>query len=156
EPRPGIPQARNACLEKCRQLHADWIAFTDDDCWVSPAWLVGLLDAAARHRADVVYGRREFLFPLPLPFWVGRPEESLLEEGQSLSVAPTQNVLSRRWLVRKLAGPGLTSDGALPRGGNAAFSSRATQPGAGIVYPRGPGLVDTVPRDGARINFGTR
>jgi glycosyltransferase involved in cell wall biosynthesis len=52
EPRRGIPQARNAALEKCRSLRADWLAFTDDDCWVSPTWLDSLLEAAARHNAD--------------------------------------------------------------------------------------------------------
>ncbi|HEX5998693.1 MAG TPA: glycosyltransferase family A protein, partial [Hyphomicrobiaceae bacterium] len=40
EPRRGIPQARNAVLERCRILDVDWVAFTDDDCRVSHEWLV--------------------------------------------------------------------------------------------------------------------
>src|SRR5262245_44204072 len=44
EPRRGIPQARNAVLAKCRELDVDWIAFTDDDCWVSPTWLESLME----------------------------------------------------------------------------------------------------------------
>src|SRR5262245_2616916 len=57
EPRRGIPQARNAVLDACRRLGADWIAFIDDDCWASPLWLESLLRAASQHDAHVVYGR---------------------------------------------------------------------------------------------------
>ena len=95
EPRRGIPQARNAALEKCRSLGAEWTAFTDDDCWVTPTWLASLLDAAERHKADVVYGWREFLFPMPLPFWAMRPEQGTYAEGEELPYAATHNASAR-------------------------------------------------------------
>src|SRR5262249_24069268 len=100
EPRRGIPQARNAVLSKCRELDAHWIAFTDDDCWVSPPWREDLLEAASRPKADVVYGRRELLFPLPSPYWAARREPARYQEGQGLPYASTHNVLLAGWLVR--------------------------------------------------------
>jgi succinoglycan biosynthesis protein ExoM len=156
EPRRGIPQARNAVLEKCRQLDVDWIAFTDDDCWASPTWLEGLMEAAARHKSDVVYGRRELLFPLPSPFWAARREHTGYEDGQSLPYASTHNVLFAAWLVRHGALAGLQFDERLAHGEDTDFFHRAALRGARIVYAGAPVVLETVAPERATLNYQAR
>jgi glycosyltransferase involved in cell wall biosynthesis len=154
EPRRGIPQARNAALEKCRSLRADWLAFTDDDCWVSPTWLDSLLEAAARHNADVVYGRREFLFPMPLPFWAMRAEQGTHAEGDVLTYAATHNVLMAAWLV--CGKPRMRFDERLPHGEDTDFFHRAARRGARIVYSAAPLVLEVVSPDRATFHYHTK
>jgi succinoglycan biosynthesis protein ExoM len=154
EPRRGIPQARNAALEKCRGLGVDWIAFTDDDCWASPTWLASLLDAAERHGADVVYGRREFLFPVPLPFWVVRPEQRNHAEGEVLPYAATHNVLLPAWLTGGDAT--MRFDERLAHGEDTDFFHRAAKHGARIVYSAAPLVLEVVSPDRATLQYQTR
>jgi succinoglycan biosynthesis protein ExoM len=154
EPRRGISQARNAALEKFRGLDADWIAFTDDDCWVSPRWLGSLLEAAARHRADVIYGRREFLFPMPLPFWAMRSEQGVHAEGEVLRYASTHNVLLPARLVCGEAG--MRFDERLAHGEDTDFFHRAAGRGARIVYSAEPLVLEVVSPDRATFHYQTR
>jgi succinoglycan biosynthesis protein ExoM len=156
EPRRGIPQARNAALEKIRKIDADWIAFTDDDCWVSPTWLASLLDAAGRHEADVVYGRREFLFPMPLPFWAMRPEQGIHAEGEELPYAATHNVLLAAWLVGPVGHTGMRFDERLAHGEDTDFFHRAAQRGARIVYSAESLVLEAVSPDRATFHYQAR
>jgi succinoglycan biosynthesis protein ExoM len=154
EPRRGIPQARNAALTKCRDLGVDWIAFTDDDCWASPTWLASLLEAAAGHKADVVYGRREFIFPTPLPFWTMRPEQGTHAEGEVLPYASTHNALLS---VRLISGnAGMRFDERLAHGEDTDFFHRAAQRGARIVYSAEPLILEVVSPDRATLYYQTR
>jgi hypothetical protein len=124
EPRRGIPQARNAVLVKCRSLGTEWIAFTDDDCRVNPDWLASLLMAAARHKADVIYGRREFVLSQPAPFRPARVEQAGYREGQVLPYAATHNVLFAASLLQSECAPGLTFDERLAHGEDTDFFHR--------------------------------
>jgi succinoglycan biosynthesis protein ExoM len=155
EPRRGIPQARNAALEKCAELGVDWIAFTDDDCCANPTWLASLFDAADKYRADVVYGRREFAFPVPLPFWAMRPEQGVYAEGQKLLHAATHNVLFAASLVR--AGHLMMRfDERLAHGEDTDFFHRAALRGVHIVYSAQPIVVEVVSPDRATLNYEIR
>jgi glycosyltransferase involved in cell wall biosynthesis len=154
EPRRGISQARNAALDKCRSLGGDWIAMTDDDCWASPSWLASLLDAAGRHRADVVHGRREFLFPMPLPFWAMRTEQGAHAEGDELPYAATHNVLLRTRLACDDAQ--IRFDERLAHGEDTDFFHRAARRGARIVYSAEPLVLEVVSPDRATLHYQTR
>jgi succinoglycan biosynthesis protein ExoM len=155
QPRRGIPQARNAVLAQCRRLNVDWVAFTDDDCWASPMWLTGLLEGAARYKADVVYGRREFVYPLPAPFWAAR-EHDHPAEGQTLPHAGTHNVLFAAWLVCHGNGAGMDFDERLAHGEDTDFFYRAVQRGARIVSAHTPVVFETVSPERATLNYQTR
>jgi succinoglycan biosynthesis protein ExoM len=155
EPRRGISRARNAVLRQARRLDADWLAMTDDDCWVSPAWLVGLLEAARRYDADVVYGRRELLFPAGSAFWAF-PERASQVEGQTLPYAATHNVLMAAWLVRRRDRETLEFDERLAHGEDTDFFHRAAQRGARIVYARDPVVFETVSPERATLVYQTR
>jgi glycosyltransferase involved in cell wall biosynthesis len=156
EPRRGIPQARNAALDACWQLGADWIAFTDDDCWASPLWLDGLLAAASRYKADVVYGRGEFLFPLPSPFWAPPADQGGYTEGQRLPYAATHNVLFAGWLIDDGTPAGMRFDEALAHGEDTDFFHRAARRGARIVYSEAPVVYETVPPERATLIYQAR
>ncbi len=156
EPRRGIPQARNAVLEKCLRLGVDWIAFTDDDCGVGSTWLASLMAAAAQHNADVVYGRREFIFPLPSPFWAAPPLQGNYAEGQRLPYAATHNVLFAARLIRHDAETGMRFDEGLAHGEDTDFFHRAAQRGARIVYSHEPVVFETVTRRRATLNYQAR
>jgi GT2 family glycosyltransferase len=156
EPRRGIPQARNAVLARCRDLGVDWIAFTDDDCHVSPDWLARLLDAAARHRASVIYGRRELVVSDPAPYWTSRPQKSHCTEGQVLPYASTHNVLFQASLIRHRGDEGLAFDERLAHGEDTDFFHRAASRGARIVYSCAPVVFETVPPERATLPFQIR
>jgi hypothetical protein len=137
-------------------LGADWIAFTDDDCGVSPTWLASLSDAAARHKADVVYGRREFVFPAPLPFWAMRPEQGVYAEGQELAYAGTHNVLFAARLIGRSGHARMWFDERLMHGEDTDFFHRAALQGARIVYSAEPLVFETVLPDRATLSFQSR
>jgi len=147
EPRRGISRARNAVLDACGN-HYDWIAFTDDDCVPAPDWIGALLEAAARHGADVVYGRREWTPPTPAPFWFVKEGPTGRTEGQRLQVAATHNVLFAGDLAA------LRFDERLAHGEDSDFFHRASQCfGARIVYSAAPVVHETVPAHRATMRY---
>jgi succinoglycan biosynthesis protein ExoM len=156
EPRRGIPRARNAVLSGCRQLGADWIAFTDDDCWASPLWIESLLEAARRHNADVIYGRREFVFPEPSPFWAAPAPQGGYTEGQRLPYAATHNVLLAGRLIDDNTAAGMQFDEALTHGEDTDFFHRVARRGARIIYSHAPVVYETVSPERATLVYHAR
>ena len=69
EEHPGIPAARNRCLD---MLHDDdqALVFVDDDEVVDPDWLTHLLQAAHDFGVDVVAGPVISEFPVSAPRWM--------------------------------------------------------------------------------------
>jgi glycosyltransferase involved in cell wall biosynthesis len=64
EPQPGISLARNRAVAEAR---GDVIAWTDDDAFPDPDWIVETLEAFARFDAALVFGKVE-------PWWeTGKP-----------------------------------------------------------------------------------
>lgn len=154
QPVRGIPQARNAVLEMCQHLQAHWIAFTDDDCWARPDWIASLLEAACRHQADVVYGRREFV--LPPTYWAVQPKQPTYGEGQRLRRAATHNVLLAGWLIADGKDGCLRFDEALAHGEDTDFFYRASLRGARVVYSHAPVVFELVPLERATLSRQSR
>jgi succinoglycan biosynthesis protein ExoM len=154
EPRRGIPLARNAVVEKAVRLGGDWIAFTDDDCWASPTWLLGLLEAADRYKADVVYGRRQLV--LPPTFWGVSADQPVFQEGDSLRIASTHNVLLAGRLVAEGKDGALRFDEQLTHGEDTDFFYRAGRRGVRIAYSRAPVVFETVPPERATLRYQTK
>jgi succinoglycan biosynthesis protein ExoM len=148
EPRPGIPQARNAVLAEAERLESDWIAFTDDDCRPAPNWIASLLAAAERHRADVTYGRRDFM--LPDTFWATAPDQGKHVEGEELEYAATHNVLMAGRLARQ------RFDERLAHGEDTDFFYRAKLAGSRIVFSAEPVVFETVPPERATLWYQAR
>jgi glycosyltransferase involved in cell wall biosynthesis len=154
ESRQGISIARNGAIEKARELAADWIAFTDDDCWVNPTWMIDLLHAARRYEADVVYGRREFV--LPFTFWAVAPVAPRRAEGARLRTAATHNVLfATRLITDDGTAGGLRFDEHLAHGEDTDLFYRAVLRRAKIVYSHRAVVFEIVPAERASLRHQT-
>lgn len=133
EPRRGIPQARNAVLDKARALGADWIAMLDDDQLVGDDWLFWMWWSAEQTSADVVYGAVERLLPEPLPAWAfeGPPRHRWKYDMQWV---PTNGVLFRAGLSDACARPLRFDESlALTGGEDRDFFGRAYDGDAKII-----------------------
>jgi GT2 family glycosyltransferase len=71
EPRPGVPIARNRCLDIAEDK-SDFISFIDDDEIPAPDWLEQLLLLQRSSGADVVAGPVFASFTIPPPAWLSR------------------------------------------------------------------------------------
>jgi len=71
EPRPGVPVARNRCLEMAVES-SDFIALIDDDEFPMPDWLDQLLSLQRSTRGDVVTGSVVGANPISTPAWLAR------------------------------------------------------------------------------------
>lgn len=94
EPRRGIPQARNAILDKAKALGATWIAMLDDDQRVSSWWLNEMWLSAKAKEADVVENCVNFEFPKPLSRWAF-PKQRDHDWSYNRKHAATNGVLFR-------------------------------------------------------------
>lgn len=66
-PATNISIARNACLEAAQ---AEFVAFIDDDEWVSQGWLAALMATADRTGADAVLGPVRAVYGDDAPAWM--------------------------------------------------------------------------------------
>lgn len=107
----GIAAARNAALDVAMDAGAKWIAFIDDDETAHRDWLNNLMQRRYRH-VPVLAGRREYVYPTPLPFWCV-PKDQRKTEGQICAAASTCNVRFSAALVCA----GLRFDETFGRGG---------------------------------------
>lgn len=71
EPQPGVPVARNRCLDIAATC-SDFITFIDDDEIPAADWLEQLLLLQLSTRADVVAGPVFASFAIPPPAWLSR------------------------------------------------------------------------------------
>src|SRR5579863_3364978 len=76
EPELGLNRARNRGLGAAR---GSIVAFLDDDVWVEPGWLAGLLEIFATRPADLVAGVVNLWWEaVPRPEWMTTRSEHLL------------------------------------------------------------------------------
>jgi hypothetical protein len=101
----------------------------------------------------VVYGRREFIFPLPTPFWALPSECGKYAEGQRLPYAATHNVLFSANPIRAGDFARMRFDEQLAHGEDTDFFHRAVQHGARIVYSNEPVVFETVTHKRASLSY---
>ena len=172
EPLPGVPVARNRCLD----LAADWsdfIAFIDDDELPESDWLEQLLLQQASAKADVVAGPVLATYVVPPPDWLVRggfhdlsppvaPRGSFLQKLSSALIpritdpdhrasgSPVQwfntgNVLLRSDIVRQM---GLRFDESLRQlgyGEDTLFSKQIAKAGYRMVWSNEAVTHHTIP-----------
>jgi hypothetical protein len=105
----------------------------------------------------MVYGRREWALPDPLPFWFRKPGPMPYAEGQPIRHAATHNVLMAGELAgMRLEGrsAGLRFDERLAHGEDTEFFWRAqSEWGANIVYGAKAVVVETIPPHRATLRY---
>jgi succinoglycan biosynthesis protein ExoM len=124
EPRPGIPFARNRCLDIALKNGADFIAFIDDDEWVERGWLSELLAAADQDSVDVVSG------VVLQQFGNKQKVKRRLPSGTRRDRAETDNVIMKKWLAESLS---FDEDFAQTGGSDTLFFRQAYEAGAVIL-----------------------
>ncbi len=96
----NISVARNTGMEAAAEL-AEWVAMTDDDCEVSPGWLLALLTTQASTAADAVCGPHLRRAPSGAPRWLAEHpflvggDGELPAEGSEPPFGQTNNSLIR-------------------------------------------------------------
>jgi glycosyltransferase involved in cell wall biosynthesis len=154
EPRRGIPFARNRVVDAALAMHADHVAFVDDDQITHPTFLAKHLEAAARDGADVVQAHIVPIFPTPQPFWATGQTGvvEIVDEDRPVSkrkrrAAGTCGVMFSARLIRP-DGMALRFDEriGLGRGSDIDFFSRACDRGVLIVDSRLPIVMDEIHR----------
>ena len=107
EPVPGIPAARNRCLDLVDRTR-DALIFVDDDEIVTEGWLRELTSTASRFDADIVAGPVVSDLPATAPEWMRRGQyfqRKRFPTGPYAGLAATNNVLVRTSLLEKAGWP---------------------------------------------------
>ncbi len=134
EPRSGVGHARNRCVTEAR---GEWVAFVDDDEYVSAEWLHTLLTTARRGHIDGVFGPVVAEFELEPPAWLlasGAHRRPRFMTGTPMRWGDcrTGNVLFRRSLFVKNGG--FDSRYAASGGEDCDFFWRCMTRGAKLVW----------------------
>lgn len=147
EPEPGIPFARNHCLDTALKLCADSIAFIDDDEYCEPEWLEELLLQKKASAADVVWGPVVPVFEQAIPSWMAKGgffARQHYANGTELSAAATNNVLFSSKLVRD-GTLRFNTDMRYTGGTDHVFFSLVAQRGYRIVWAENAQVWEDVP-----------
>lgn len=146
EPAPGLNNARNRGVAEAA---GDWLAFLDDDVWVSEGWLEGLAAVAQKHNADFMGGHVELWWEaVERPAWLTRDMEWMLSNNEggpeAYRLGPVGGLIGANFAVQRAVvekvGPFRPDldrvGGQLLGGGESEFITRAVRAGfAGFYAP---------------------
>ncbi|PKI90851.1 glycosyltransferase family 2 protein [Actinomycetales bacterium SN12] len=136
EPAPGIAAARNRALRLAMGKYA-FVAFVDDDEWVSPTWLADLVGAQSRYSADVVSGPVTPVLPSNAPKWArwgqffSRPA---VPSGSRTRWPATNNSLVRSAAIARLDKQEFAEEFSITGGSDTEFFWRLELSGATFVW----------------------
>lgn len=108
EPSRGLATVRNRLVAVAARLGVEYVAFVDDDEWVEPGWLVGLVRTARERGADAVGGPVLPEYDDGTPRWVvfgGFFDRPRRRTGQAVRLDATSNLLLKRVWLDRLDGP---------------------------------------------------
>lgn len=145
ESRPGIPHARNTCLQHAQD--SDYIAFIDDDEIPAPNWLEQLLTDIVHFDAQIATGPVVRKFHTPPPSWIelGRFfSPPAYEEGTKLHEAFTGNVLFRTEIIKCMT-PWFDERLAMTGGSDTHFFKRLNLAGQTIIWSADALVYENVP-----------
>lgn len=151
QPEKNIALTRNKSLE---HISGDYIAFVDDDEWVSPNWLETLINACKGYNADVVFGPVIPLFPENTPKWIidGKFFEKFNETGKTLKYGPTSNTLVK---ISDTINPYLKFDPTygLTGGSDTELFNRLFCQGAKLVWCNEAVVYERVTKERLTVNW---
>jgi glycosyltransferase involved in cell wall biosynthesis len=138
ESQPSLGAARNAGIAKAS---GQIIAFTDDDCYVSPDFLIRILEIFKDERIGFMGGRILLYDDSDLPITIRRDTDiQLISPNSFVRAGDLQgaNMAVRRSLVEEIGGfdPKFGKGSQFKGGEDIDFQARASQNGAtGIYHP---------------------
>lgn len=145
----GISHARNRALDL---VQANYIAFVDDDEYVTPDWLQVMLINLIKYNADAVFGPVQKVLPYSASSWAY--ELSIFKRnskptGTFVNHGPTSNVLFKTETIKKLH---LRFDPSfsLTGGGDSDFFYRMYLHGNTLVWCDEAVIYEEVPKE--RLN----
>jgi succinoglycan biosynthesis protein ExoM len=99
EPQKGRGFARNRALDET--IDQDYIAFIDDDVFISADWLSAVLKCCVLNQAQFCSGNLRYLYPDNAPRWVKdcRLLQSRATGKQLISVATGNLLMDRQWIA---------------------------------------------------------
>jgi len=106
EPIRGVSFARNRAVRMAGEC--DYVAFVDDDEFVEANWLDELLNAQARHDAEVILGPVLAAFDYEPPVWLVKGrffERPRHTTGTSVGYGRTGNALVAKGALDRIPGP---------------------------------------------------
>jgi len=135
EPRRGIPHARNAVCRYALSVHADLIAFIDDDEEAAPGWLTAYARGLETYDAQAYAGPVRHVFPPGYQDWLENKRFASIRNGALLKRASTGNVMFRTSILRPEGGAlQFDTNMALTGGSDTDFFMRLVHQGGRIVY----------------------
>lgn len=108
EPSRGLATVRNRLVAIAGRLGVEYVAFVDDDEWVEPGWLAGLVRTARACGADAVGGPVLPEYDDGTPRWValnGFFDRRRHRTGQAVRLDATGNLLLKQAWLDRLDGP---------------------------------------------------
>ena len=154
EQQPGIPFARNRCLDEAYAKGADYLVFIDDDEWVAGDWLQKLY-GFARDAGDaaVVCGSVISLLPAAAPDYFSMFfSRKRRRTGERLPYCATNNVIMPLAEIRKL---GLRFDEERPFAGgeDVLFFTQMALGGIPIFHCAEAVVFEDVPESRANLSW---
>lgn len=96
---PGIPSARNKCLEIFEEGNYKSIAFIDDDMWVDSKWFEEFVTLSNSYRSSVISGAVISVLPGNAPHWASKGnyfQRKLYHTGHRRTTSGGGNVFMTR------------------------------------------------------------
>jgi succinoglycan biosynthesis protein ExoM len=135
ESRLGIPIARNKCIDAAFSLGADFIAFVDDDEWLSEDWLQTMWSFCQKTQlGSVIQGPVISVMPLDAPKYMADFfQRKMHSTGTIIDVCATNNVLVPMAIILEHS---LRFDESIPFAGgtDSKFFRMARSKGVRLVY----------------------
>src|SRR5690606_28034812 len=155
EPRRGIPCARNRALDHAQRMEAAYLAFIDDDEWVTPEWLSELLNCSRQMGTDsVISGAVKSVVPdgvsQHISYFFTREKGG--RTGDRLEACATNNVLIPMAVVVRY---GLRFDESNPLAGgtDTIFFVNAVRHGVAIYKCKKALVYEHVPLSRANLRW---
>lgn len=135
EKNPGIPFARNACLDLSLKENSDYIIFIDDDEEADINWLKKLIETIESNQVDVVSG-------IVLTKDQKNVSQNKIIKKMQRDRAETNNVIFKRWIAEQVR---FYEKMAQTGGTDTLFFRQAYRFGAKIIYCKEAIVYETIP-----------
>jgi len=152
-PKKGLTHVRNEILKQSLKLKPDFIAFVDDDEYVTDNWLNELIKTMIHMNADIVQGPNLPVFEKEVPSYISRWfYVHNFETNTQMDLVETNNLLIKS---KFLNDHNLRFDSRFDQTGgeDTFFGVQAIQKGARIFWSHDAVVYETIPEKRASLKW---